>query len=200
MVEADPESQTGVRLRSLARTPPANALRSPPGKEGEMVPAIARVLAQAASYLCDQPAAWRAADDAQRNALARMVFVQVRIKDDWVAAVEPQPSFTPSFRWDCHVQRLSSGSDRDRLGEIDVFALPLVPFLYPERLLRLRQRAGIGGYAPVAKEPLIPRERWTEVAARAQREGLRTVARNLGLSHETVRMIVRRVKQDRLLE
>src|SRR5215207_6020276 len=106
LVEADPESQTDVPLRSLARTPLDNALRSPPRKEGETVPAIARVLAQAASFLCDQPAAWRAADDAQRIALARMVFVQVRIKDDWVAAVEPQPSFTPFFRWDCHVQRL----------------------------------------------------------------------------------------------
>jgi hypothetical protein len=43
-----------------------------------------------------------------------MLFVQIRIKDDWVAAVEPQPSFAPFFRWDCQVRRLSGGSDGDR--------------------------------------------------------------------------------------
>jgi hypothetical protein len=54
-------------------------------------------MAQVAAFLSDLPAAWRTADDALRNALARMLFVQVRIKDDWVAAVEPQPRFAPFF-------------------------------------------------------------------------------------------------------
>jgi hypothetical protein len=72
------------------------------------------ILAQAAAFLTDLPAAWRAANDAQRNALARMLYVQVRIKDDRVAAVEPQPSFAPFFSWDCQVRRLSGGSDGDR--------------------------------------------------------------------------------------
>jgi DNA invertase Pin-like site-specific DNA recombinase len=72
------------------------------------------ILAKAAAFLSDLPAAWRAADDAQRNALARMLFVQIRIKDEWVAAVEPQPSFAPFFSWDCQVRRLSGGSDGDR--------------------------------------------------------------------------------------
>jgi hypothetical protein len=43
----------------------------------------------------------------------------------------------------------------------------------------------------LTKGPLIPRERWTEVAARAEREGLRTVARNLGEFYQTVRSVVR---------
>jgi site-specific DNA recombinase len=72
------------------------------------------ILAQAAAFLSDLPAAWRAANDAQRSALARMLFVQVRIKDDWVAAVEPQPSFAPFFSWDCPLRRLSGGSDGGR--------------------------------------------------------------------------------------
>src|SRR5215211_8778766 len=72
------------------------------------------ILAQAAAFLSDLPAAWRAADDAQWNALTRMLFVQIRIKDDWVAAVEPQPSFAPFFSYDCQVRRLSGGSDGDR--------------------------------------------------------------------------------------
>jgi len=36
------------------------------------------------------------------------------IKDDWVAAVEPQPRFALFFRWDCQVRGLSGGSDGDR--------------------------------------------------------------------------------------
>jgi site-specific DNA recombinase len=74
------------------------------------------ILAQAAAFLSDLPAAWRAADDTQRNALARMLFVQIRIKGDWVAAVEPQPSFAPFFHWDCQVRRLSGGSDGGRFS------------------------------------------------------------------------------------
>lgn len=87
------------------------------------------------------------------------------------------------------------GSDGDRLREIDVVALPLIPFLYPERMLHSRRRSGIGRYAVVAKGPRIPRERWSEVATRAEREGLRRVARHFGVSHETVRSICMRVRQ-----
>ena len=70
-------------------------------------------------------------------------------------------------------------------------APPLVPFLYPDRVLRARQRRGSGRYAAGGKGPRIPRERWPEVAARARREGLRAVARDLGVSHETVRSVLR---------
>ena len=69
------------------------------------------ILAQAAVFLSDLPAAWHAAHDAQRNALIRMLLVQVQIKEDRVVAVEPQPSFAPIFSWDCQVRHLSGGSD-----------------------------------------------------------------------------------------
>ena len=77
------------------------------------------------------------------------------------------------------------------MREIDAVAPPLVPFLYPERVLHTRQRRGGGRYAAGAKVPRIPPERWQEVAARVQREGLRRVAGDLGVSHETVRSVVR---------
>ena len=78
------------------------------------------------------------------------------------------------------------------MREIDAVAPPLVPFLYPERTLRARRRAGTGRYAAGTKAPrAIPEERWPEVAARAGREGLRAVARDLGVSHETVRSVLR---------
>jgi hypothetical protein len=81
--------------------------------------------------------------------------------------------------------------------------MPLILFLdseqlrtsrrYRERVLRSRQRRGVGRYAVGTKGPSIPRERWPEVAARARQEGLRAVARELGVSHETVRSVVREV-------
>ena len=81
------------------------------------------------------------------------------------------------------------------MREIDVVTLPWVPFLYPERLLHAHRRSVTGRYTVTANRPLIPRERWPEVAARVYREGLRSVARDLGISHETVRAIVKRVRQ-----
>lgn len=77
------------------------------------------------------------------------------------------------------------------MREIDAVAPPLVPFLYPERVLRFCRRRGAGRYAAGAKGPSIAEERWAEVASRAEREGLRAVARDLGVSHETVRLVVR---------
>jgi site-specific DNA recombinase len=57
----------------------------------------AEVLAQAATFLKDLPAAWEAASPAQRNALAVLVFEAIEIEDDRVTAVVPQPDFAPFF-------------------------------------------------------------------------------------------------------
>jgi hypothetical protein len=86
--------------------------------------------------------------------------------------------------------------DGDRFREIDVVVLPLIPFLYSEQLLRSRRRTGIGRYAVVAQGPRRPRDQWSEVAVRAKREGLRAVARNLRMPHETVRAIAKRVRHE----
>jgi hypothetical protein len=82
------------------------------------------------------------------------------------------------------------GSDGDRLREIDVVELPLVPVLHPERLLRSRRRSGVEHYSTLAKGLRIPRERWPEVAARAEEAGLRATARDYGVSHETIRTVL----------
>ncbi len=55
------------------------------------------LLAQAATFLRDLPAAWEAATAEQRNSLAQLVFQSVEIKDDRVVAVVPQPDFAPFF-------------------------------------------------------------------------------------------------------
>jgi len=69
--------------------------------------------------------------------------------------------------------------------------LRLIPFLYAERLLHSRRRSGVGRYSVVTKGPRIPREQWPEAAARARAIGLRAAARERGVSHETIRAVVR---------
>ena len=46
----------------------------------------------------------------------------------------------------------------------------------------------------MVKGPRIPCERWPEVAARVRHEGLRAVARDLSVSHETVQAVVKRLE------
>jgi len=93
---------------------------------------------------------------------------------------------------------MSSMRGRNRRGSVtrdrDGGAMPLLPFLYPERLLQLRRRSGIGCYALVTEGPRVPKACWSEVAGRAERVGLRSVAREFGVSHETVRSICKCVK------
>ena len=43
----------------------------------------------------------------------------------------------------------------------------------------------------MTKGPRIPRERWAEVAVHAKHVGAQAVARDFGVSHETVRSVVR---------
>jgi hypothetical protein len=69
------------------------------------------VMDRAAKFLNDEPSAWAAASNEQRNAFARLLFEDVRIKDDWVRAIQPQPSFMPFFKLEYQARRLSSGSD-----------------------------------------------------------------------------------------
>ena len=81
------------------------------------------------------------------------------------------------------------------MREIDVVESPLVPFLYPEREFRSRERRGIGRHAAGAKGPKVPEGDWSLVAARTMREGLRAVAREYGVSRETVRAVLRSATQ-----
>jgi hypothetical protein len=70
-----------------------------------------RVLARAATFLSDLPLAWGQATQAQRNRLARLIFQQVRIHDDRVVAVLPQPDFMPFFALEALSKDSTGGSD-----------------------------------------------------------------------------------------
>lgn len=85
----------------------------------------------------------------------------------------------------------TGGSDGDRLREIDIVEWPLVPFLHADLELQIWERSEQRRYAVGARRPMIPHECWDEIVQRAQMVGLRETARALGVSHETVRRIVK---------
>jgi hypothetical protein len=90
---------------------------------------------------------------------------------------------------------LTGGSDGDRLREIDIVELPLVPFLYADRALQSWERSKPRRYAVGARRSRIPRECWNEIVEHVQKDGLRETACTLGVSHETVRRIVKGVQE-----
>jgi hypothetical protein len=155
-----------------------DALRTETEREG--------TLERAAAFLEDLPAAWRAATDAQRNALARLLFSEVRIKDDWVVAVKPQPSFTPFFDLDHQVRHLSGGGDglrrrtplsRSGTCRIHVGGTERSSALGRRYVRRRRQIA----------DDVIECIR----VDRIRGVSLRDLAARYGVSHETIRQIVR---------
>jgi hypothetical protein len=83
----------------------------------------------------------------------------------------------------------------DRLREIAVVVLPLDSVLVPgpTRALTATNR-GWAIRLPDQRVAHSPRA-GPEVAARAEREGLRAIARHIGVSHETVRAMTKWVKQ-----
>ncbi|MDP9375373.1 MAG: hypothetical protein M3Q65_23570 [Chloroflexota bacterium] len=85
------------------------------------------------------------------------------------------------------------------MREIDVVAPPLIPFLYPERVLRVRQGRGVGRIAAAASTPAIPETRWSEIVARVKHEGLRRIARDFGVSHEVIRTVLQAAGRTDLL-
>ncbi len=92
------------------------------------------------------------------------------------------------------------GSDGDRLHEIDAVESPFVPILYPEHMLRSCKRRGDGRYAAGTRHGRIPEEQLHQVVTRAESESLRSIARDLGVSHETVRAALRTVSGTGQLE
>jgi hypothetical protein len=175
-LEADEYYRRRAGLLAERETLPAGAVESE---------SVGRRLA---GFLADLRSVWAVATPDERNRLARQLFAETIVENRTVVAVKPRPELLPFFE---AVKWCVGGSDGDRLREIDAVVSPLVPFLFPERLLRSCGRRGTGRYAVGTKPHRIPKDRWPEVVARANGEGLRSIARDFGVSHETVRAILR---------
>jgi len=146
---------------------------------------VGTTLDRAAAYLKDLPAAWHAASDAQRNALARLLYEEVHIRDEWVAAVKPQPTFAAFFNLDCQMRRLSSGSDGGWSRNCTLPTGAVIVAEPPER-----QPVGISrrsSYQQPRHRKLTP----DQLAAIRQRphHTLRELAEEYDVSHETIRAV-----------
>ncbi len=167
----------------------------------------AAVLTQAAAMLRDLPAAWTAASPEQRNALARLAFQSVEIEDDRVVAVLPQPDFAPFF-----VAEAVAAGRLDENGNG-----PGGPGLSSEVLTGRKRRGSDSclrhsppGSVVIAEAPPRPvsgrskrasyhaprrrkltAEQEAAIRALAVTKSLRSVATDFGVSHETVRAILR---------
>ena len=75
-----------------------------------------------------------------------------------------------------------SGTDWSRTRE---YKLPPVAYFPVESPVTLRR--------PVQHQPQIDPARWPEIAERARHQSLRALAVAYGVSHETIRTIVRRL-------
>ena len=105
----------------------------------------------------------------------------MHIKNDWVVAVKPQPTFAPFFALDYQVRHLSGGSDGLCARECDT-AGTLFPAYYPlpaQPGRRLCCRPAT--HARTSRLTAGPRAR------RAAQERLRDLAVAYDVSHETIR-------------
>ena len=139
------------------------------------------------AFLGDVGSAWIVANAEERNRLAQQLFASVVVQNRAAVALLPRPDLLPFFEG---VTWCIGGSDGGPLREIDAVSPPLVPYFYPEHVLRSRSRLGVGRYAAGTKPRRIPEDRWLDVVTRARSESLRSIARDYNVSHETVRGVL----------
>ncbi len=138
-----------------------------------------------AQFLANVADAWDTTNQEQRNKLARCLFQEVWIKDKKVIAVRPQPELKPFFDLNHKAIEknlpLTFGKWRPRgaLGS-EVQLAYIVELLYPQvneicispRKLSLSQRA--------------------QVANKRSGNSLRELAKQYGVSYETIRRTIKR--------
>lgn len=142
-------------------------------------------LSKLAQFLTNVADAWDAANQEQRNKLARCLFQEVWIKDNEVVAVKPQPELKPFFdlNYEAMQEKLSQnfGKWRPRGGSeyhvrLSIETFPVMAPLYltvPDR--------------PSRK---LPPSLWPEVVARHKGKSLRELAEEYRVSRESVRRVL----------
>ncbi len=152
-----------------------------------------KALGRAAAFLNDVSSAWAVASDEQCNTLARLLFEEIRVKDDWVIAVQPQPSFAPFFNLDCQTRRLSSGCAGDR--SVRYIMPPSVIFL---PTLKIDPETGDFDSPSTPRRTVkkLTADQRADVRRLASTRSLRELALNFDVSHETIRAVLRSTPVD----
>ena len=73
-------------------------------------------LEKLAEFLGNVASPWAAADQEQRNRLARLLFEGIQVKNDEVVALKPRPVLEPFFRlsYECHRKSIAGDPEGDR--------------------------------------------------------------------------------------
>jgi DNA-binding CsgD family transcriptional regulator len=137
------------------------------------------------AYLTDVESAWNAATPDESNKLARQLFAEAIVENRTVVAVKPRSDLFPFF---LGVKWCLGGSDGLRSHARTMAAGVVLVSLPPER--RVVGKSGRAAYAIERRTRLTPAER-EAVCRRAVTRSLRDVAAHFGISHETVRSILR---------
>ncbi len=174
-------------------------------------------LAELADLLADAAKGWAQATQEQRNRMARMIFAEVMVESGAITVVKPHPELAGFFALDADLQApdtAAGGFDRSEVNPVtsassirSVDSRSPGVSVFPQyfRLMppddhapattpmqqRVKQQRTMVARLPQHR-PKIGPTLWPTIAERARSESLRDLAVEYGVSHETIRSIVKR--------
>jgi hypothetical protein len=147
--------------------------------------------ARLASYLADVSRAWKDANPEERNKIARALFASILIEKKQAVACVPRPeleSFFRSLAINPDSESCKGGSDGIRCHARTTHPRVVVVAIPPER-----RTVGSSGRAPYSKQrpTRLSSEDRAMILARGKTATLRELADQFGVSHETIRSVLR---------
>jgi hypothetical protein len=92
------------------------------------------------------------------------------------------------------VRGANGGPNGGRLREIDVVLPPLIPLWYPADVLSVSGQGNSARNAKDTRNFKIEEVHWARIRQSSRDEGLRDIARDYGVRHETIRAVAQRTK------
>ena len=157
-----------------------------------------------AAYLADIALAWQVATPEERNELARQMFNSVKIENRTAVEITPRPDLVPFFAALAAESSNVMTYGRKRRGS-NPHLQNLLPRHQRVPVLDFRVRHSVGPRWPSRRDATSPLryrararrltpEQESKIRALAGTKSLRSLAADFGVSHETIRSVVR---QDR---
>jgi hypothetical protein len=149
-----------------------------------------------AAYLADIALAWQVATPEERNELARQMFNSVKIENRTAVEITPRPDLVPFFAALAAESSNVMTYGRKRRGSVsparhdtrgtDPINIAVVP---PRRLSGRSKRTAY--YAP--RQSKLTAEQKATIRSEAGSHTLRDLAADFGVSHETIRTVLRQL-------